>query len=54
MPTPEQIAEAMQVLGFNPAETQAIVLTAESAIGISAAYPEPLDPPQEVTDADPV
>ena len=54
MPTPDQIAEAMQVLGFDPTETQTVVLTADSAIGISTAYPEPLDPPQEVTDADPV
>ena len=54
MPSPEEVAAAMRLLGFDPEQTQAVVLTADTAVAISTDYPEPLDPPQqeEITDAE--
>ena len=47
MPSPDDVAAAMELLGFDPTAVQAVVLTAEAAVGISTEYPEPLDPPQQ-------
>ena len=50
MPTQEEITEAIKLLGFDPTTVQSMVVTADSVIGIAVDYPEPLDPPKEVSD----
>lgn len=47
MPDPDDIAAIWQLLGFDPEQTQTVVLTPATAIGVAMDYPEPLDPPQE-------
>ncbi len=48
MPTPEQIADAMRLLGYDPEKVQSLIVTPASVVAISTDYPEPHNPPQEV------
>lgn len=52
MPDPADIAAIWQLLGFDPEQTQAVILTPETALAIATDYPEPLDPPQQEESTD--
>lgn len=51
MPTTDEIAEAMQILGFDPSQVRTVIVTPDTVVAIAADYPEPLTAPEEDTDA---
>lgn len=47
MPTTDEIAEAMRLLGFDPDKTKTVIVTTDSAVAIATDYPEPVVKPEE-------
>lgn len=52
MPTPDEIAEAMRLLGFDPEQTKTVVISTDSAVAVSVDYPEPIVQPEEPSHAE--